>query len=75
MDDIQACESHGNNLLIIGADIGLDAAIKPILIKEGVYDKFCDNDTDRDASKQSGRSCLRQDLQVCMLIRARLRRI
>lgn len=40
------------------------AALKNVLVKEGVYSGYCDSDDDADLSRRTGRACVEQDLQV-----------
>lgn len=42
------------------------AALKNVLIKEGVYSGLCDSEDDADLARRTGRACVGQDLQVCL---------
>lgn len=57
-------------LLLVYLETGF-AALKNVLVKEGVYSGLCDNDGDADLSRRTGRACTEQDLQVsfCALSR------
>jgi MFS family permease len=40
------------------------AALKPVLVHEGIYASYCDNEHDGEKSRLSGRPCVGQDLQL-----------
>lgn len=40
------------------------AALKPVLVHEGIYDELCDTKRDAGQARRTGRPCLGQDLQV-----------
>ena len=40
------------------------AALKNVLVREGVYEGFCDSERDKQAAHETGRACVGQDLQV-----------
>lgn len=50
-------------LLTAGVIFGF-AALKNVLVREGVYESFCDSERDKQAAHETGRACVGQDLQL-----------